>query len=68
MSWLRHKLYRYEVTIGLYGLEWWERYIFNTMVLMLLWFTCSKMLKTSAHVYDWAWQVARTYWPRLNRQ
>ncbi|CAA7408356.1 unnamed protein product [Spirodela intermedia] len=51
MSWLRHKLYRYEVTIGLYGLEWWERYIFNTMVLMLLWFTCSKMLKTSAHSF-----------------
>ncbi|KAF2922609.1 hypothetical protein DAI22_07g126800 [Oryza sativa Japonica Group] len=36
MSWMARKLFLYNVTIGLYGLDWWERYLFNGIVLALL--------------------------------
>ncbi|CAA7408355.1 unnamed protein product [Spirodela intermedia] len=52
MNWLSHKPYLYEVTFGLYVLDWCERYSFNAAVLTLLWFICSAMLKTSVQFYD----------------
>ncbi|XP_057825695.1 uncharacterized protein LOC131037535 [Cryptomeria japonica] len=33
---IQRKIYLYNVTFGLYMLEWWERYIFNTMMIVLL--------------------------------
>ncbi|BAT01298.1 Os07g0447501 [Oryza sativa Japonica Group] len=31
MSWMARKLFLYNVTIGLYGLDWWERYLFSIL-------------------------------------
>ncbi|KAL6195431.1 hypothetical protein ACLB2K_031050 [Fragaria x ananassa] len=38
MNWVQRKIYLYNVTFGLYMLDWWERYLFNTLVLVLMWF------------------------------
>nr|GEU92390.1 zinc finger, CCHC-type [Tanacetum cinerariifolium] len=38
MNWIQRKIYLYNVTFGLYMLDWWERYLFNTLVLVLMWF------------------------------
>ncbi|CAN6693000.1 unnamed protein product [Malus baccata var. baccata] len=40
MNWVQRKIYLYNVTFGLYMLDWWERYLFNTLVVVLLWFLC----------------------------
>ncbi|KAF2922608.1 hypothetical protein DAI22_07g126700 [Oryza sativa Japonica Group] len=36
MSWMGRKLFLYNVTVGLYVMDWWERYLFNSIVLTLL--------------------------------
>ncbi|CAL8998965.1 unnamed protein product [Prunus brigantina] len=38
MNWVQRKIYLYNVTFGLYMLDWWERYLFNTLVVVLMWF------------------------------
>ncbi|KAI4372918.1 hypothetical protein MLD38_011099 [Melastoma candidum] len=38
MNWIRRKVYLYNVTFGLYMLDWWERYLFNILVIVLMWF------------------------------
>ncbi|XP_051126954.1 uncharacterized protein LOC127248581 [Andrographis paniculata] len=40
MNWIQRKIYLYNVTFGLYMLDWWERLLFNTLVLVLMWFVC----------------------------
>jgi len=31
MSWIGRKLFLYNVTIGLYAMDWWERYLFSIL-------------------------------------
>jgi hypothetical protein len=31
MSWIGRKIHLYNVTIGLYMLDWWERYLFSIL-------------------------------------
>ncbi|KAE9604659.1 putative small subunit of serine palmitoyltransferase [Lupinus albus] len=38
MNWVQRKIYLYNVTFGLYMLDSWERYSFNTLVIVLIWF------------------------------
>ncbi|KAJ0014725.1 hypothetical protein Pint_21298 [Pistacia integerrima] len=38
MNWVQRKIYLYNVTFGLYMLDWWEHYLFNILVFALLWF------------------------------
>ncbi|XP_015574330.1 uncharacterized protein LOC8280959 isoform X4 [Ricinus communis] len=38
MNWIQRKIYLYNVTFGLYMLDWWERCLFNTLVVVLMWF------------------------------
>uniref|UniRef100_A0A6N2N4N7 V-type proton ATPase subunit S1/VOA1 transmembrane domain-containing protein n=1 Tax=Salix viminalis TaxID=40686 RepID=A0A6N2N4N7_SALVM len=38
MNWLQRKIYLYNVTFGLFMLDWWERYLFNILVIVLMWF------------------------------
>ncbi|XP_073024175.1 uncharacterized protein [Primulina eburnea] len=40
MNWVQRKIYLYNVTFGLYMLDWWERLLFNAVVLVLMWFVC----------------------------
>ncbi|CAK9204812.1 unnamed protein product [Sphagnum troendelagicum] len=40
MAWVNRTIFVYNVTTGLYMLDWWERYLFNTLLLLLLWFVC----------------------------
>jgi hypothetical protein len=40
VAWVKRKIFLYNVTTGLYMLDWWERYLFNTLLLLLLWFVC----------------------------
>ncbi|KAL9224211.1 hypothetical protein vseg_000272 [Gypsophila vaccaria] len=38
MNWLERKICLYNVTIGLYMLDWWERYLVNTLLIFILCF------------------------------
>ncbi|XP_057529553.1 uncharacterized protein LOC130808112 isoform X2 [Amaranthus tricolor] len=38
MNWLQRKIYLYNVTFGLYMLDWWERCLFNTLIIILMWY------------------------------
>ncbi|XP_027073436.1 serine palmitoyltransferase small subunit A-like [Coffea eugenioides] len=38
MNWFQRKIYLYNVTFGLYMLDWWERCLFNILVVVLMWF------------------------------
>ncbi|XP_065873204.1 uncharacterized protein [Euphorbia lathyris] len=38
MNWIQRKIYLYNVTFGLYMLDWWERCLFNILVVVLMWF------------------------------
>lgn len=31
MSWVSRKLFLYNVTVGLYVMDWWERYLFSIL-------------------------------------
>lgn len=39
-TWIRSKIFLYNVTYGLYMLDWWERYLFNTIMILLLCVLC----------------------------
>ncbi|XP_047263194.1 uncharacterized protein LOC107859938 isoform X1 [Capsicum annuum] len=51
MKWIQRKIYLYNVTFGLYMLDWWERYLFNTLVLVLLWFICLNASKYASQIF-----------------
>ncbi|KAL5216138.1 hypothetical protein ABZP36_007539 [Zizania latifolia] len=34
MNWIGRKIHLYNVTIGLYMLDWWERYLFSILPLL----------------------------------
>ncbi|KAK4751239.1 hypothetical protein SAY87_004721 [Trapa incisa] len=38
MNWVQRKIYLYNVTFGLFMLDWWERYLFNTLMIVLVYF------------------------------
>ncbi|KAK8369657.1 hypothetical protein V6Z12_A01G125800 [Gossypium hirsutum] len=38
MNWVQRKIFLYNVTFGLYMLDWWERCLFNMLVIVLMWF------------------------------
>nr|KJB14524.1 hypothetical protein B456_002G129000 [Gossypium raimondii] len=38
MNWVQRKIFLYNVTFGLYMLDWWERCLFNILVIVLMWF------------------------------
>ncbi|MQL80218.1 hypothetical protein Taro_012677 [Colocasia esculenta] len=56
MNWISRKIHLYNVTMGLYMLDWWERYLFSILsifsalgswrpseyilIVVLLWFIC----------------------------
>lgn len=40
VAWVNSKIYVYNVTFGLYMLDWWERVLFNVLALLLVWFLC----------------------------
>ncbi|OAY69450.1 hypothetical protein ACMD2_26785 [Ananas comosus] len=52
MNWISRKVHLYNVTMGLYMLDWWERYLFNVLILVLLWFICYNGSRFAAEFYD----------------
>ncbi|EEC81956.1 uncharacterized LOC4343114 [Oryza sativa Japonica Group] len=52
MNWVSRKIHLYNVTMGLYMLDWWERCLFNMMVLILLWFVCFNGSRFASDVFD----------------
>jgi hypothetical protein len=36
VAWVKRKIFLYNVTTGLYMLDWWERYLFSILFLILL--------------------------------
>ncbi|KAI3846112.1 hypothetical protein MKW98_015481 [Papaver atlanticum] len=51
MNWIQRKILLYNVTFGLYMLDWWERYLFNIMIVVLLWFVCYNGSRSAAEFY-----------------
>ncbi|PSS21390.1 Small subunit of serine palmitoyltransferase-like protein [Actinidia chinensis var. chinensis] len=51
MNWVQRKIYLYNVTFGLYMLDWWERFLFNTLVVVLMWFVCYNGVRSSAEFF-----------------
>ncbi|KAJ8621080.1 hypothetical protein MRB53_029609 [Persea americana] len=51
MNWISRKIYLYNVTFGLYMLDWWERYLFNILMLVLLWFIFYNGSRSMAEFY-----------------
>ncbi|XP_028767115.1 uncharacterized protein LOC114731521 [Neltuma alba] len=56
MNWVQRKIYLYNVTFGLYMLDWWERCLFNILVIVLLWFV---LYNWSRHVNEF---LKRSVW------
>ncbi|KAH7691148.1 Small subunit of serine palmitoyltransferase-like protein [Dioscorea alata] len=52
MNWVSRKIHLYNVTIGLYMLDWWERYLFNILMLVLLWFICYNGSRFASQIYN----------------
>ncbi|XP_043692420.1 uncharacterized protein LOC122642880 isoform X1 [Telopea speciosissima] len=51
MNLIQRKIYLYNVTFGLYMLDWWERFLFNILVIILLWFVCYNGSRSAAEFY-----------------
>ncbi|CAL0304813.1 unnamed protein product [Lupinus luteus] len=54
MNWVQRKIYLYNVTFGLYMLDSWERYSFNTLVIVLIWFVLryfAEFFKSARYVW-----------------
>nr|XP_009794026.1 PREDICTED: uncharacterized protein LOC104240832 [Nicotiana sylvestris] len=51
MNWVQRKVYVYNVTFGLYMLDLWERCLFNTLVLVLLWFISYNGLRCASDFF-----------------
>ncbi|KAB2607093.1 hypothetical protein D8674_006810 [Pyrus ussuriensis x Pyrus communis] len=41
MNWVQRKIYLYNVTFGLYMLDWWERYLFKILLAVMIWKSAS---------------------------
>nr|AQX44169.1 hypothetical protein [Apostasia odorata] len=52
MNWVSRKIHLYNVTMGLYMLDWWERYLLNIIILVLLWFIFYNGSRMAAELYD----------------
>uniref|UniRef100_A0A0E0HZW5 Uncharacterized protein n=1 Tax=Oryza nivara TaxID=4536 RepID=A0A0E0HZW5_ORYNI len=61
MNWVSRKIHLYNVTMGLYMLDWWERCLFSIlfhltpyyiMVLILLWFICFNGSRFASDVFE----------------
>ncbi|KAJ8485035.1 hypothetical protein OPV22_017520 [Ensete ventricosum] len=52
MNWISRKIHLYNVTMGLYMLDWWERCLFNILILVLLWFIFYNGSKSVTEFYD----------------
>ncbi|KAH0448643.1 hypothetical protein IEQ34_022443 [Dendrobium chrysotoxum] len=52
MNWISRKIHLYNVTMGLYMLDWWERYLFNTLILVLLWFIFYNGSRSATEFYN----------------
>ncbi|CAD5174527.1 unnamed protein product [Musa acuminata subsp. burmannicoides] len=52
MNWVSRKVHLYNVTMGLYMLDWWERCLFNILILTLLWFICHNGSRFATDLYD----------------
>ncbi|KAM0822136.1 hypothetical protein ACQ4PT_071699 [Festuca glaucescens] len=52
MNWVSKKIHLYNVTMGLYMLDWWERCLFNIMVLILLCFIFLNGSRFAIDVYQ----------------
>ncbi|CAL9759241.1 unnamed protein product, partial [Musa acuminata subsp. burmannicoides] len=52
MNWISRKIHLYNVTMGLYMLDWWERYLFNILILVLLWFIFHNGSRSAAEFYN----------------
>ncbi|KAJ8619293.1 hypothetical protein MRB53_027822 [Persea americana] len=51
MNCISRKIYLYNVTFGLYMLDWWERYLFNILMIVLLWFIFYNGSRSVAEFY-----------------
>ncbi|XP_042492073.1 uncharacterized protein LOC122071744 [Macadamia integrifolia] len=51
MNWIQRKIYMYNVTFGMYMLDRWERYLFNILVIILLWFVFYNGSRSAAEFY-----------------
>ncbi|XP_020115199.1 uncharacterized protein LOC109729008 isoform X1 [Ananas comosus] len=52
MNWISRKIHLYNVTMGLYMLDWWERYLFNILILVLLWFIFYNGSRSASEFYN----------------
>ncbi|CAL9093212.1 unnamed protein product [Musa textilis] len=52
MNWVSRKMHLYNVTMGLYMLDWWERCLFNVLMLTLLWFICYNGSRFATEFYQ----------------
>ncbi|XP_020584865.1 uncharacterized protein LOC110027689 isoform X1 [Phalaenopsis equestris] len=52
MNFVSRKIYLYNVTIGLYGLDPWERYLFNIFSILLLLFICYVGTRWATELYS----------------
>uniref|UniRef100_A0A453CHN3 Uncharacterized protein n=1 Tax=Aegilops tauschii subsp. strangulata TaxID=200361 RepID=A0A453CHN3_AEGTS len=51
MNWIGRKIHLYNVNIGLYMLDWWERYLFSILPPLASCFFCfTQLLKNSPFV------------------
>lgn len=64
--WVDSKIYVYNVTFGLYMLDWWERCLFNMLVLLLLWFVAYSSSDFAMHCFEWSAKAFRD-WPAARR-
>ncbi|EYU44674.1 hypothetical protein ABFS82_08G074500 [Erythranthe guttata] len=48
MNWVQRKVYLYNVTFGLYMLDWWERFLFNALLVVLMWFVCYNGVRSAS--------------------
>ncbi|XP_020263791.1 uncharacterized protein LOC109839689 [Asparagus officinalis] len=52
MNYISRKIHLYNVTMGLYMLDWWERCLFNMLIMVLLWFVCYNGSKSTMEFYN----------------
>ncbi|KAL0907375.1 hypothetical protein M5K25_021781 [Dendrobium thyrsiflorum] len=52
MNFVSRKIHLYNVTMGLYMLDWWERYLFNILIIVLLWFICYNGTRSASLLYN----------------
>ncbi|KAL3679891.1 hypothetical protein R1sor_022847 [Riccia sorocarpa] len=67
LHWIDSKVYVYNVTFGLYMLDWWERLLFNALVLLLLWFVAYSGSDFVVHCYEELLKALRD-WPATARR